>query len=520
MKNRFKYVLLLLVMSITYTANSQESKLWIEFEAAQKTGKVCELPDFSFAGYHHGEKAIPHVKHKVFNVTDFGAVANDGKSDKEAIRKTVAAAVKNGSGIVFFPKGRFLVNEDNDDRKPIVIKGKNIVFRGSGSGEDGTVLYMKNYLPAKDPKKLWTCPYMFQFTGGGAEKVLAQVVESAERGTFKLKVNDSSKIKAGNWIVVRVKNNAPDLIEHEMCGCHVDPAWTAIQNKGVYVNEYHQVAKVKGKTITLKEPLMRRVDKKHQWNVLAYAHYEEVGVENLAFVGNWQDKFVHHKDYIHDGGYSLLKFSRLSNSWIRNCRFTDVNRVVSVSQSANVSVLNCLVTGTPGHNSVSSSASTRILIGMLNDESSQWHAPGVSGASIGSVFWRVKYNEDTSFETHASQPRATLFDFIEGGFFLGRGGGARQNLPNHLEHLILWNYKELGEPEKDFEFWSSKTWFWKIIPPIVVGFHGAGTTFKEDQIKVLESLGTPVDPESLYEAQLKLRLGKLPEWLIQAKNKK
>ncbi|MCT4648545.1 MAG: glycoside hydrolase family 55 protein, partial [Carboxylicivirga sp.] len=161
MKNRFKYVLLLLVLSISYTANSQESKLWNEFEAAQKTGKVCELPDFSFAGYHHGEKAIPDVKHKVFNVTDFGAVANDGKSDKDAIRKTVTAAVNNGSGIVFFPKGRFLVNEDNDDRKPIVIKGKNIVFRGSGSGEDGTVLYMKNYLPAKDPKKLWTCPYMF-----------------------------------------------------------------------------------------------------------------------------------------------------------------------------------------------------------------------------------------------------------------------------------------------------------------------------------------------------------------------
>ena len=154
---------------------------------------------------------------------------------------------------------------------------------------------------------------------------------------------------------------------------------------------------------------------------------------------------------------------------------------------------------------------------MLNDESSQWHAPGVAGASIGSVFWRVKYNEDTSFETHASQPRATLFDCVEGGFFIGRGGGARHNLPNHLEHLVLWNYKELGEPEKDFEFWSSKTWFWKIIPPYIVGFHGAGSTFKEDQIKVLESLGTPVKTESLYEAQLELRLGKLPQWLTELK---
>jgi len=508
-----------MALSFSIMVNAQESQLWNEFKANKQTGKSSELPDFSYAGYHHGEKAIPDLKHQVFDVTDYGAIPDDGKSDKEAIRATVSAAVKNGSGIVFFPKGRFLVNEDNDDLKPIVIKGNNIVFRGSGSQVGGTELYMKNYLPAKDPGKLWTCPYMFQFTGGGAEKVVAQVTASAQRGSYELKVNTTANIKAGDWLVIQVKNNAPDLIEHEMCGCHVDPAWTAITKKGVFVKAYHQVKSVKGKTLVLKEPLMRRVDEKHQWNVLSYAHYEEVGVENLAFVGNWQDDFVHHKNAIHDGGYSLLKFSRLANSWIRNCRFHDVNRVVSVSLSSNVSVLNCLVTGTPGHNSVSSSASTRVLVGMLNDQSSQWHAPGVSGASIGSVFWRVKYNEDTSFETHASQPRATLFDCIEGGFFLGRGGGARHNLPNHLEHLILWNYKELGEPETDFEFWSSKTWFWKIIPPIVVGFHGAGTTFKEEQIKVLESLGTPVEPESLYEAQLELRLGKLPQWLLDAKNK-
>ncbi|WP_430817507.1 DUF4955 domain-containing protein [Carboxylicivirga sp. RSCT41] len=517
MKKNCKYAMLLLSLSMGLTGYGQESKLWNDFEEAHQSGKVAELPDFSYAGYHHGEKGIPDVKHKVFDVTDFGAIANDGKSDKEAIRATVNAAVKNGSGIVFFPKGKFLVNEDSDDRKPIIIKGNNIVFRGSGSGEDGTVLYMKNYLPAKDPNKLWTCPYMFQFTGGGAEKVLTGITANAKRGTFKIKVENSSKIKAGDWIVVQVKNNAPDLVEHEMCGCHVDPAWTSIINKGVFVKEYHQVENVKGKTITLKEPLMRNISSKHNWDVLSYAHYEEVGVEDIAFVGNWHDDFVHHKDAIHDGGHSMVKFSRLANSWIRNCRFTDVNRVATMTTSANVSVLNCLVTGTPGHNSISSSSSTRVLIGMINDESSQWHAPGVSGASIGSVLWRVKYNEDTSFETHASQPRATLFDCVEGGFFLGRGGGARHNLPNHMEHLVLWNYKELGEPEKEFEFWSSKTWFWKIIPPYVVGFHGAGSTFKADQIKVLESLGTPVEPESLYEAQLKLRLGDLPQWIKEIK---
>lgn len=517
MKKIEYFTLIMLLLALSTGVIAQDSRLWDEYKLAHSKGKVAELPDFSFAGYHHGEKAIPNVNHKIFDVSDYGAIPNDNKSDKEAIRAAIKAASKSKASIVYFPKGRFLVNEDEDDRLPIIIKSKNLVFRGSGAGAGGTELFMKNHLPAKDPKKLWTTPYLFQFVGGGKETPIANVTASSERGTFSVRVNDVSKIKAGDWVVLRVKNNAPDLVEKEMCGCQLDEAWTSIINKGVYVNEYHLVEKVKGKELIFKEPLMRDVDKKHDWQILSYAHFEEVGVEDIAFVGNWHDEFVHHKNDIHDGGYSMLKFQRLANSWVKNCRFTDVNRAASIVLSSNVSVLNCTVTGTPGHSSISSNASTRVLIGMIDDSSSQWHAPGVTSATIGTVLWRVKYNEDTSFETHASQPRATLFDCIEGGFFLGRGGGARFNLPNHMEYLVLWNYKELGEPETDFEFWSSKTWYWKIIPPYVVGFHGAGTTFKEDQVKVLESLGKPVNPESLYEAQLKLRLGKLPEWVKESK---
>ncbi|MCU4157147.1 DUF4955 domain-containing protein [Carboxylicivirga sp. A043] len=421
--------------------NAQESQIWQAFVDAKENGKELPLPDFSYAGYQCGEKAIPDIEAKVFNVTDFGAVPNDKLSDKEAIRKAINAAVKNGSGVIYFPAGRFLVNEKTDDDKPIIIKGKNIVFRGAGPNEGETELYMSEHLPPKDPAKLWTTPYMFQFIGGGKEVKLTDVTGSCSMGDFALKVKSTAGIEAGNWVVLRVKNNAPDLIESEMCGCQVDDKWTSILNKGIYVNEYHQVEKVKGKTIFFKEPILRKVNHKHNWELLSYANYEEVGVESICFSGNWHDKFVHHKDCLHDGGYSLLKFQRLANSWVQNCRFHNVNRAVNVVLSANVSVLNCTVTGTPGHSSISSNASSRVLIGKINDSSSQWHAPGVTSATIGTVLWRVKYNEDTSFETHASQPRATLFDCVEGGFFLGRGGGARHNLPNHMEYLVLWNLK-------------------------------------------------------------------------------
>lgn len=517
--NMRHYVLSLFLLGPILIATAQESKLWQEYAKDHEAGKQTELPDFSYAGYHFGEVAIPEVDHKIFDVTDFGAKPNDQKSDRAAIEKAVAAAKKNGSGVVFFPKGRFLVNEDNDPKTSIVISAKNIVLRGSGSGEGGTELYMKNYLPAKNPKQLWTCPYMFKVEGRGAENEVTTIVADAKRGDRTIQVKSAAAIRPGKWIIVRVKNNAQDLIEHDMCGCQLDEKWTKIKDQGIYVNEPHLVEKVKGKTVTLKAPLLHDVDKKHNWKVLTYAHYEEVGVEDIAFVGNWHDDFVHHQDYIHDGGYSMLQMHRIANGWVRNCRFTDANRACTISLGANVSVLNCEVTGNTGHNSISASASARTLIGCCNDAASTWHAPGVSSASIGTVLWRVNYTEHTSFETHASQPRATLFDVTKGGFFLGRGGGARQNLPNHMEHLILWNFEELDEGEENFEFWSSKTWFWKIIPPYVVGFHGAGTTFDESQIKVIESLHNPVLPASLYEAQLSLRLGELPQWVEDAKAK-
>lgn len=47
--------------------------------------------------------------------------------------------------------------------------------------------------------------------------------------------------------------------------------------------------------------------------------------------------------------------------------------------------------------------------------------------------------------------------------------------------------------------------------PSIVGLHGSKTTLNEENVGHLESLGTKVFPESLYEAQLKHRLGKTPK---------
>jgi len=50
-----------------------------------------------------------------------------------------------------------------------------------------------------------------------------------------------------------------------------------------------------------------------------------------------------------------------------------------------------------------------------------------------------------------------------------------------------------------------------------VGLHGKPVKLKEDSVEANECPGAPVTPESLYEAQLELRLGKLPDWVGSAR---
>jgi polygalacturonase len=152
MKNLFLTNLVLLATVVQLFAQENTSQL---FRAFQNKSENSILPDFSYAGYHCGEKEIPTITdYKVFDVTAFGAIPNDTLSDKVAIQKAIDAANQNGSGIVFFPKGRFLVNEKDDLPNSIVSKSSNIIFRGSGSGENGTELFMGNTLQPGDPTKI------------------------------------------------------------------------------------------------------------------------------------------------------------------------------------------------------------------------------------------------------------------------------------------------------------------------------------------------------------------------------
>lgn len=532
------------------------------------------LLDFSYAGYMYGEIAPPEASawgYTVYDVTKYGAVANDGKSDRAAFLACVEAATgqkfvsgkttltlnhkEKSNAIIYFPEGEFILHTSADDHvftdnktysQTILIRTSNIILRGAG--RDKTTLIMQDPNLPTDENVLYSSPVMIDFkhnsgTGGKARRA---VTGNTAKGTFSVEVESTDGFSVDGWACLTLKNNDPACIAKELeAGSPTATelaGMTDIVNNGVRVYEYHKIKKIEGKVITFYEPIMHDIDLQYtnfsttkdssdqpqfwNWSLHDYPHYENVGVEDLTFKGYAKPDFKHHGSWQDDGAYKPLQMTRLVNSWIRRVRFTSVSEAASITTSANVSVYDIEFDGNRGHSSIRSQQSTRVFIGATIDKSSgplvdggghvegtgQYHAVGVSKPSMGAVLWRNRWGSDSCFESHATQPRATLIDCCKGGWIPSRQGGDENQLPNHLDDLTIWNF-EATNTNGIWTWWNHESKWHKYLPPTIVGFHGVSVTFDQTQVKTDFSNGVPVYPESLYEAQLKERLGAVPAWL-------
>ena len=503
---------------------SHTSELWYEFLAYRQNGSESRLADFSYAGYRFGEKDIPDVNYPVFDITDYGAIPDDGLSDRDALQAAILAAQKNGRGIGYCPAGRFDLRPEDAPNKSIIISGNNIVLRGAGSGEGGTELFMEYPNQPESENALWSCPplinvrYVFDndqklsTDGNFSDRKLADITADAARGTHTVEVSNTSGLYIGKRVFLNLKNNDSELIAAELAPYEVQADWTDILNNGIQVTEYHEISKIQGNLVTFKAPILHQVEARWGWTLHEHNCNVGIGVEDIAFVGKFQENFQHHLNATHDSGFKMLGLLRQVNGWVRRCRFTDVSEALSVQKSANVSVFSCRITGNQGHSAIRSEASTRVFIGAIEDKPAQYHSTGVSKTAIGTVLWRNKTASNSCFESHSYQPRVTLLDACQGAFIPDHAGGDQASAPNHLQELVLWNYNCINGTSK-FDLWSRNN---RFLLPIIAGFKGR-VNFDDNQVTINERQGSEVYPESLYEAQLVERLGYLPQWLQELK---
>ena len=519
MKQLFFNSLIIFILNLSMGC-AQEATIWKKFIGEINNPEIPTLFDYSYAGYKLGEAGIPQkFKHlKVFKVQDFGAVANDTISDQEAIQATIKAAELNKGGIVFFPPGEFLVNVKPTESNPITITTSNIILKGSGWGKNGTTINMKNHMLQDFPDQPeWQVSYMFNFFSKKREGAQTNILKNANSGDFTIEVENGKNFINAKFIQLEMPTNVA-AVKDALQGKPTRPHWERIIEQGVTYVENHEIERVLGNTITLKDPLINAINANYHWIAKPFYPLENVGVEDIFFKANFTDAFVHHKDFLHDNAWSIISMSRVANSWVRRCRFANVTGGASFANSYASSMLMLLFEGNSGHKLTNVTQSARILTGLIDDASSggQFHGASMSHRTAGSVIWRVKTPKQ-GWDSHAEFPINNLVDLYEGSKMTNHGGNYK-NEPHHLKGLTLWNYKRVGDTVTNYDFWKMSGpnhlyWGFTVVNPIVVGLHGSPTTFNEENIGYIESLGEAVLPESLYEAQLKFRLKKTPKWV-------
>ena len=491
---------------------------WQQFKDSKDRSSPEILADYSYAGYDHSEQQIPNLSGPLFRVTDYGAIPNDARSSEDAIRKAVSAAEKAGGGVVLFPPGRFLVWTDRSKVEPIRIHSSGIVIRGSGSGKAGTVIRAVHsgygtgpYKVPKDGKEFAAINYIFSFEAPETPRKGIAVSGEVRRSSCDVPLTSTEGLHPGDHVSIRASSK--ELTQELLAGLQPDARWKRAV-EGLSINEIHKISSIHGTTLTLAEPLLVNLGKNSGATLSKESMIEHDGIEDIAFEGAWRESFVHHRSALDDEGWDAILFNGVADGWVRRCSFFNMNSGVYLRKSTTCSIMEILFSGNPAHYDVAArSDSSFNLLGLTDEQEGQLHAASTGNRSSGTTVWRWTLLPNQSIDSHGNGPYTTLIDRVDGGT-MTHSGGPIVAFPNHLRWMVYWNFLYQGNDKMPVDFWDlNKGGSAKFVKPLFVGLHGKTMTLNEASVQGNESPGTLVSPESLYEAQLELRLGRLPNWV-------
>ena len=188
------------------TPPAQVSELW--GKNGEKWNPSSRLPDFSFAGYHRGDRPLPNVPPGV-SVRDFGA-KGDGVADDSQPFLDALAKVRQGA--IEVPPGRYRITQLLEITRP------GVVLRGAGP--DQSVLLFP--IPLNEIKPNWGATTTgertsnYSWSGGfitvrgrlGGDRI-TKVIGTAPRGTRMLTVASADQLRVGQEIEL-YQSDTPD----------------------------------------------------------------------------------------------------------------------------------------------------------------------------------------------------------------------------------------------------------------------------------------------------------------------
>jgi len=479
---------------------AQYSQLWGEH--GEQWSPQGRLPDFSFAGYHSGEKPLPKVAAGV-SVKTFGAKGDAVADDTPAFLEALAQ-VK--SGAIEVPPGRYKITG------PLEITRPNVVLRGAGPTE--TILFFPT--PLNDIKPNWgatttgerTSNYSWSggfitIRGSFQSKVLANIVGEAKRGDRSVQVSATKPLRAGQQVEI-FESDTPDnsLAVH----LYSDDSGPVTNLKGhTQSSLVCRITRIAGDRVELDRSL--RCDLKSAWRPQVRSFeptVTESGIENLCF----EFPNTAYKGHFTELGFNAIALSSVADCWVKNVRtvnadsglfvggnFNTVQGVVLESARTPDKSLNCV-----GHHGISLGGGDNVITD-FDYRARYIHDITVSHHCSGNVCSHGR-GVDLALDHHRYAPYENLFTELDagagtrlwrcgGGAELGKHCGARGTFWNiRAARSLSYPPADFGPPSMNLvalettrpsETQPDGKWF-EVIPP------------------------AEIRPQNLYQAQLQRRL--------------
>ena len=441
------------------------SSLW--GRAGEKWIPTGRLPDFSYAGYHAGEKNIPNVRAKWDLKRDFHAKADGVTDDSDALLKAIQS-IK--SGVLFIPEGTYVI------AKRIDVFHGNLVIRGAGPNK--TILLFPNSLTelfgnnaTGDQTSQWAFrPGLFNVTAKDLIDTttrLATVTAPAKRGDRVLHISNSISVKQGEWIRL-TESDPPKLtpssgsLIHHLYGDLMPPGSDLLGTKNV-VRFLSRVKSTSADSMELERPLPYEV--RADWKPEIHRFkpsIQEFGLEHLSIHFPWSP----YPGHFREKGYNAVFLQDVANSWITDVEIQNADFGVDLNGTNFCTVRNVVLTtsksraespavrGTNGHHGIDVGHGTENLVTNFDVRTRLVHDISVEWYALHTVFANGR-GVDLNMDHHREANYSTLFSNLDCGAGTRPfdSGGSGNRGAHSGAYSTFWNVRatrSLKAPPKDF----------------------------------------------------------------------
>ncbi len=487
--------------SCASAADQQTSALW--GSRGEQWDPQGRLPDFSFAGYHRGERSLPDQPADI-SIREFGAVGDGTTDDTAAFQRAVMEAAGK---VIAIPAGRYVITDFID------IRHSGTVLRGVGPEQSVIVVpkpleEIRSNMGATTGGRP-TSNYswsggIFRARGTWEQKELAKVTAPALRGHATLFVDRCDSLAVGDEVRLEMRDDADKTFSVHVYNNDPGDIGKLKKSRALWIARVVEIDAAK-QSIRLDRAL--RTDVRPEWTpglFPARSTVEEIGIENLAF----EFPVTPYLGHFTEAGYNAIAFSNVRNSWVRNVEIRHADSGLFVS-GANSTITNIVWksdrkrdTGrnSTGHHGITLSG-TDLLLCEFDLQTKFIHDITMSRGSAGNVVLNGK-GEDITFDHHKYANHSNLFcniDAGEGTNIFRSGGGAK--LGRHCGAWSTWWNIRTVRPVKLPPGWSPE-----MIN--IVGVVSDSQTVTEVGGRWFEVIAPEeLRPANLYESQLTRRLG-------------